>query len=190
MVIPITITALWLPILVAAVLVFVMSSIIHMFLNYHRNDFARLPDEDRVMDALRPFDIPPGDYVFPFAGGMEAMKSEAYQQKVAKGPVAFVTVLRPGAVFSMGSQLTQWFAYCLLVGIVSAYLAGRMLPLGAAYLQVFRVTGTVAFACYSMALMQRSIWWSQNWSATLRSMFDGLMYAVLTAGAFGWLWPN
>ena len=161
MVIPIT--TLWLPILVAAVLVFVMSSIIHMFMNYHRNDFAKLSEEDRVMEALRPFNIPPGDYVFPFAGGMEAMKSEAYQQKVAKGPVAFVTVLQPGAVFNMGSQLTQWF---------------------------FRVTGTAAFACYSMALMQRSIWWSQNWPATLKSMFDGLLYALLTAGAFGWLWPD
>jgi hypothetical protein len=187
MVIPIT--TLWLPILVAAVLVFVMSSIIHMLMSYHRNDFAKLPEEDRVMDALRPFNIPPGDYVFPFAGGMEAMKSEAYQQKVAKGPVAFVTVLRPGAVFNMGSQLTQWFAYSLMVGIFAAYLAGRLLSPGADYIAVFRVTGTVAFACYSMALMQRSIWWSQNWTATLKSMFDGLLYALLTAGAFGWLWP-
>lgn len=187
MVIPIT--TLWLPILVAAVLVFVMSSIIHMFLNYHRSDYSKVPDEDRLMEALRPFNLPPGDYVFPHAAGMEAMKSEAYQQKVAKGPIAFVTVIRAGQVFSMGPQLTQWFAYSLLVGIVSAYLAGRLLGPGADYLQVFRVTGTVAFACYSMALMQRSIWFSQNWGSTLRSMFDGFVYALLTAGAFGWLWP-
>ncbi len=186
----IPITTLWLPILVAAVLVFVMSSIIHMFLNYHQGDFRKVPDEDGLMGALRPFNLEPGDYVFPHAAGMEAMKSEAYQQKVAKGPIAFVTVLRPGQVFSMGPQLTQWFAFSLLVGIVSAYLAGRMLAPGADYLQVFRITGTVAFACYSMALMQRSIWWGQNWSATLKGMFDGLIYAVLTAGAFGWLWPS
>ena len=188
MVIPIT--TLWLPILVAAVFVFVVSSIIHMFLTYHQKDYNKLADEDRVMDALRPFNIPPGDYIFPFAAGMEAMKSEAYQQKVAKGPIAFVTVLRPGQVFNMGPQLTQWFAFSLLVGIVSAYIAGRMLAPGADYLQVFRVTGTMAFACYSMALMQRSIWFSQNWASTLRSMFDGLVYALLTAGAFGLLWPT
>ena len=186
----IEITTLWLPILAAAVLVFVTSSIIHMFMKYHQNDYSRLPDEDRVMDALRAFNIPPGDYVFPYAGGMEVMKSEAFQQKVAKGPIAFITVLRPGQVFSMGPQLIQWFAFSLLVGIVSAYLAGRMLTSGAEYLQVFRITGTVAFACYSMALMQRSIWFSQNWASTLRSMLDGLVYAVLTAGVFGWLWPS
>ncbi len=187
MVIPIT--SLWLPILVAAVLVFALSSIIHMFLTYHRNDFAKLADEDRVMDALRPFNLAPGDYVLPFANGPEAMKSEEYRSKVEKGPVALITVFNPGAMFNMGSTLTQWFAYTLLVGIVTAYLAGRMVAPGADYLQVFRVTGTVAFACYAMALMQRSIWWGQNWTATLKSMFDGLLYAAATAGAFGWLWP-
>jgi hypothetical protein len=166
-----------------------VSFAVHTVLTYHNSDFGKVPDEDRVMDALRPFNVPPGDYVFPYAGGMEAMKSEAYQKKVMEGPVWFVTVLRPGAVFSMGSQLTQWFAYTLLVGIVCAYLAGRLLSPGADYLSVFRVTGTVAFACYAMALMQRSIWFAQNWPSTLKSMFDGLLYALVTAGAFGWLWP-
>jgi hypothetical protein len=186
----IPITNLWLPILVAAILVFVVSSIIHMLLPYHRNDFRKVLDEDGVMDALRPFGLAPGDYVLPFAGGMETMRSDTYRDKVAKGPVAFFTVLRPGMVFNMGSQLVQWFAYSLLVGIVSAYLAGRLLPAGEDYLQVFRVTGTVAFACYSMALMQRSIWYGQSWATTLKSMFDGLLYAAMTAGAFGWLWPT
>jgi hypothetical protein len=141
------------------------------------------------MDALRPFDIPPGDYVLPFAGGMETMRSEAFQQKVEKGPVAFFTVLSPGAMFNMGPQLLQWFAYTLLIGVVVAYVAGRTLAGGVEYLDVFRLTGTVAFACYAMGLMQRSIWYSQRWSTTLKSMFDGLIYALLTAGAFGWLWP-
>lgn len=186
MVIPIT--SLWLPILVAAVLAFALSSIIHMFLTYHKNDFRPLPDEGRVQDALRAFNLPPGDYVLPYAAGPDAMKSEEYRQKVEKGPSAVITVLRPG-LFNMGSTLMQWFAYCLLVGIVTAYLAGRMVSPGADYLQVFRVTGTVSFACYAMALMQRSIWYGQNWPSTLKSMFDGLLYAAATAGAFGWLWP-
>ena len=185
----IPITSLWLPILIAGVLVFVVSSAIHMLLPYHRTDFSAVPQEDAVMDALDPFDIPPGDYVIPHASGPEAMRSDEFRAKVARGPVAFFTVLPPGAMTSMASQLTQWFAYTLLVGIVSAYVAGRMLDAGADYLDVFRLTGTVAFASYSMGLMQRSIWYSQRWSSTLKSMFDGLVYASLTAGAFGWLWP-
>ena len=59
MVIPIT--NLWLPILVAAVLVFFASFVMNAVLTFHRNDFRAVPNEDRVMDALRPFALPPGD---------------------------------------------------------------------------------------------------------------------------------
>lgn len=183
------ILSLWMPILVSGVLVFIASSLIHMLLPYHKNDFQRLPDEDAFLNAVRDMSIPPGDYAVPHAGSTEAMKSDGYRGKVERGPVAFMTVVEPSAVFNMGASLTQWFAYSLLVGVFAAYLGGRMLSPGAEYIDVFRVTGTMAFACYAVALMQRSIWYKQRWSTTLKSMFDGLVYALLTAGAFGWLWP-
>ena len=185
----ISIASLWLPILLSGVFVFVGSSIVHMLLTYHSTDYRRVPDEDGTMDALRPFGIPPGDYVVPFAGSSEALKSEEFKAKVEKGPVVVMTVYGPGDFFNMGPQLAQWFAYCVVVGFVTAYVGSRTLAPGADYLQVFQITGTVAFCCYAMALPQRSIWWKQNWPATLKSMFDGLLYACLTAGAFGWLWP-
>lgn len=185
----VSILSLWLPILLGAVLVFVSSSIIHMFLSFHKNDFRKVPDEDGAMDALRTINIEPGDYVLPYAGSMEIMNSDDFKAKVEKGPVLFFTVLKPGAMFDMGPQLVQWFVYSLIVGMVAAYVGGRTLGPGAEYLDVFRLTGTVAFACFAMALPQRSIWYRQNWPATLRSMFDGLVYALLVAGAFGWLWP-
>ena len=186
----VSILSLWAPILVGAILVFVSSSIIHMVLTYHHSDFSKVADEDGVMDAMHAFAIPPGDYVVPFAGGAENMRSEAFLAKVEKGPVLFMTVLDGNRWLNMAPNLAQWFLYSVLIGIFAAYLGGRMLPAGAEYLDVFRLTGTVAFACYSMALMQRSIWFHQNWKATLKSMFDGLIYALLTAGAFGWLWPS
>lgn len=185
----ISIPSLWLPIVIAGVLVFAASSVIHMFLTYHKNDLKSVPDETGVMDALRPFNIPPGDYSLPHAGSTEALKSDAFRAKVEQGPVAFMTVRPAGALFNMGPQLMTWFGYCLVVAIVAAYVGGRTLGAGADYLAVFRLTGTVAFACYAMALPQRSIWFGQGWGATLRSMFDGLIYSMLTAGAFGWLWP-
>jgi hypothetical protein len=55
---------------------------------------------------------------------------------------------------------------------------------------VFRFAGATAFLGYSMALVQHSIWYKRNWTTTLRSMFDGLIFACLTAGTFGWLWPR
>jgi hypothetical protein len=183
------ITSLWLPILLAGVIVFVVSSIIHMVIGYHRADFGKLPDEDGVMDALRTFDIAPGDYQMPGAGGPEGMKSPEFIEKMKRGPVAIMTV-RPSGGPSIGKSLIQWFLYSVVVGIFAAYIASRALKTGAHYLEVFRYVGCVAFAGYSLALLQNSIWLGRSWITTLKSMFDGLVYALLTAGTFGWLWPK
>ena len=58
-------SALWLPILLSAVVVFIVSSIIHMATPWHKGDYLKIPDEDKAMDALRPLAIPPGDYMVP-----------------------------------------------------------------------------------------------------------------------------
>lgn len=181
-------TSLWLPILVAAVLVFVASWVIHMVLRYHDNDFETLPKQDDVGAALRPFSIPPGSYMLPKPAPGQTMKSPEYQEKLKQGPVVAMTVF-PSGPFNMGASLAQWFVYCVVVGVVAAYVAGRTLNLGAEYLQVFRVAGTVAFTGYGLALAQGSIWFGRKWSVTLKSMFDALIYGLLTGGAFGWLWP-
>jgi len=181
--------ALWAPVLLSAVLVFVASSVIHMFLNWHRNDLRGVPDEDGLMDALRSFDLPPGNYVVPRAETADVMKSEEFRARARRGPVAFVTVARPGDPSAMGRQLVQWFAYCVVVGIFAAYVAGLALGPGADYMAVFKIASTAAFMGYALAHAQDAIWMSQGWPATARSMFDGLIYALLTGGAFGWLWP-
>jgi len=181
--------SLWLPILLSAVLVFVVSSIIHMVLTYHRNDFDKLPAEDEVMEALRKFDLPPGNYVIPHAGSPKAMSSPEFIEKTTKGPVAFMTVM-PSGPPSMTRELVQWFGYSVIVGIFAAYIAGRVLGPGAQYLAVFRFVGTAAFLGYALALFQNSIWYKRKWSATIKSAFDGLVYALVTAGTFGWLWPS
>ena len=181
--------SLLVPIVVSAVFVFVASSVIHMVSGFHKNDLKPLPDEDAVMNALRPFRIPPGDYAMPLARSMEAMKSAEFLAKMKAGPVAFMT-FRPGGDFSMGAKLAQWFVYSIVVSIFAAYIAGVALAPGAEYLKVFQITGCVAFTGYALALPQNSIWWERNWAWTIRSMVDGLVYGLLTAGTFGWLWPR
>jgi hypothetical protein len=179
---------MWLPILLSAVLVFIASSIIHMFLTYHRNDFGKVPEEDKVMEALDTFDIPPGDYVIPCAGSAKNMKSPEFIEKMSKGPVAFMTVI-PSGPPKMGKNLVLWFIYCIIVGVIAAYITSRAAGPDPEYLTVFRFAGATAFTGYSIALLQNSIWYKRNWPATIKSMFDGFIYALLTAGAFGWLWP-
>jgi hypothetical protein len=181
-------TALLLPVLLAAIFVFVASSLINMVLQYHRGDYQQLPEEDKLLAALRPAGLQQGLYIFPFTTHKD-MKSPAVQEKYKQGPVGFLTIY-PSGPPAMGKFLGLWFAYCLLIGLFVAYLTGRTVPPGAHYPAVFRVAGTVAFMSYGLGPLVNGIWKGQPWSMVLKESFDGLIYALLTAGTFGWLWPR
>ncbi len=182
-------TSLWLPILLSAVIVFIASSVIHMLLPYHRNDVRRLPKEDELMQAFRRLEIPPGDYVMPHAGSMEGMKKPEFIEKMKAGPIVIMTVA-PGCPPSMARSLSLWFVYSIVASLFAGYIAGRALPAGARFAQVLRFAGCTAFLAYSLALVQHSIWYKRSWSTTIKSVFDGLVYGILTGGTFGWLWPG
>ena len=181
--------SLWLPILLSAVFVFVASSIIHMALGYHKNDVRQIPGEDELIATLRRLNVPPGDYCAPHPGSMAAMKEPAFIEKMTKGPVAFMTVA-PGGPPTMANSLILWFVYSLVVGLFAAYVAGHALPPGADYMAVFRLAGATAIAGYTLAITHMSIWYKRSWATTLRTVFDGVIYGLLTAGTFGWLWPR
>ena len=181
--------SLWLPIVLSAVIVFVASSVIHMTPLWHKNDYPKMPREAEVLDALRPLAIPPGDYFIPRASGMKEMRSPEFKEKMKRGPVAVLTVM-PNGEMAMGRCLVQWFAFLIVVGLFVALVTCRTLPVGTPYPRVFKVAGTIAFMAYSLALCELSIWYRRSWSLTLKSAFDGLIYAALTAGTFGWLWPR
>ncbi len=181
--------ALWLPILLSAVFVFVASSLIHMVLPWHKGDYPKMPNEDEVRGLLRPLAIPPGDYFIPRPANAQEMKSPEFAEKMNQGPVMIMTVMPTGAV-SMGRNFLLWFIYCVVVGLFSAYTAGRALPPGAEYLRVFQVVGTTEFAAYAFGLWQLSIWYRRAWSLTIKATVDRLIYALLTAGTFCWLWPQ
>ncbi|SYZ74775.1 conserved membrane hypothetical protein [Candidatus Zixiibacteriota bacterium] len=180
---------LWAPILLSAVFVFVISSLIHIFLKYHANDLRKLPDQDAIQAALRPFNLAPGDYFLPRGESMKEMKTPEFDEKLAKGPVIVMTVLKNGPI-SMGKSMVLWFLYCIVIGILAAYIAWHAVQPGTSYLGVFRFVGCSAFMGYSLALLQQSIWYGRSWSSVLISVFDGLIYGLVTAGTFGWLWPR
>ena len=182
-------SALWLPILVSAVFVFIASSVIHMFTPWHKGDYRPVPDEARLRTALGPLAVPPGDYVVPRANSMDDMRSPDFKQKMLDGPVVMMTVL-PNELPTMGRSLSLWFVHILIVGVFSAYIAGRALPPGAHYLQVFRFAGCTSFIAYSFAIWPLWIWYRRSLGTTIRSTIDGLIFAGITAGTFGWLWPR
>ncbi|CAN5789271.1 hypothetical protein BH24GEM1_BH24GEM1_21300 [soil metagenome] len=181
--------ALWLPIVLSAVLVFVVSALVHMVLKYHNSDYRRLPNEDAVRAAIRSGNPGPGLYAVPYAGDMKAMETPEMKQKYVEGPVGLLTLRRPGP-FTMGPALTQWFLFTLLVSLFVAYVAAHAIPPGAEYLHVFRVVGAVAFLTYGLGQLPAAIWMGKPWSMAAKEVFDGLLYALVTAGTFGWLWPR
>jgi len=184
----VTLSALWLPIVLSAVIVFVASSVMHMLLTYHRSDYSQLPDEDKVTATLRSLNLKRGLYVFPFCTHKE-MKSPAVQEKYKQGPVGFITVM-PSGPPAMPKFLGLWFAYTLLVSLFVAYLTAHTVPVGSSYRAVFRVAGTAAFLAYSLGSLPAGIWKGQPANTTIKEAIDGLIYALLTAGTFGWLWPR
>jgi hypothetical protein len=184
----VSIFSLWLPILLSAAGVFVVSSVIHMALSYHQSDWQKLPAEDQIAESLREHGLQPGNYIIPHGEGMKAMSDPEFLARMERGPVAFLLVGEKGPP-NMTRPLIQWFLFSLLTSLFAAYLTGRALGPEADYMAVFRFSGTVAFGAYALGELQASIWGRRNWSTTFKNMFDGFIYALVTAGFFGWLWP-
>ena len=181
-------TELWLPILLSAVAVFVVSSLIHMAIPIHRGDWAKLPNEDQTLETLRAAAIPPGQYMFPNCGSPKEMGTPEMKAKLERGPAGHLTVLPPGGC-SMGRSLVQWFLLAIAVSAGAAYVAGIGLGAGARATDVFRVTATVALFAHGTAAMTDAIWKGTRWSVAAKFLFDGLLYALATGAVFAWLWP-
>lgn len=181
-------SALCVPIVLSAVIVFIASSIMHVVLPYHRGDYKKVPDEDKALSALRAAGLTRGLYVFPFCEPKE-MKSPAMVEKYKQGPVGMMTVFPTGQPF-LPKFLGLWFGYCLIIAFFVAYLAAQTIAPGTDYLQVFRVVGTAAFLAFGLGLLSNGIWKSMPWGFVIKEVVDGLVYALLMAGTFGWRWPR
>jgi hypothetical protein len=181
--------SLWLPILLSSVLVFFASFIIHMVLKYHNKDYTRLPNEDAVRAAIRAGNPPPAQYVIPYCSDMKDMEKPEVKQKYVEGPVAVMNILPPG-VPQMSKYLIQWFVFILCVSFFIAYIGAHTIALGTRYLEVFRAVGAIGFLAYGLGPIPESIWMGKPWKVTWKGVLDGLVYGLVTAGTFGWLWPR
>jgi hypothetical protein len=181
-------TMLWLPILISAVIVFIAAMVSWMVLPHHRGDYRQMPGEDEILAAMRSAKLRAGQYSFPYARDYRKISPEM-KAAMEEGPAGFVLVRKPGPL-SMTGALMQYFIYLLGISLFVAYVTGRALPASADYLDVFQIAGTVAILAYAGATIPRSIWYNQPWAVTLKEVFDGVVYGLLTAGVFGWLWPR
>ena len=184
-----SLATLWLPILLSAVFVFIASSVIHMALPWHKKDFRGVPQEEQVAAALRPYAIPPGDYMLPKPETMKQLRSPEYADRLARGPVLMMTVM-PNGMSAMGGMLAKWFVYLVVVAAIAAAVASTTLGRAADSKLIFHTVALTSFLGFAAALWQMSIWYHRSVMTTLRSTIDGAIYAAITAGTFVWLWPR
>jgi|SRR5690349_15616523 len=181
--------SLLLPIVVAAVAVFVLSMVIHMT-PWHKRDYARLPDEEGVMKALRPFNLPPNDYVVPHPGATTAeMKSPEYDAKRNAGPVMWLTVL-PNGPWKIGKIMGLWFLFTLVISACAACVAGTIVAPGGDGHAVFHHVAVITFLSYAMGAVPMSIWYERKWSTTFKNAFDALLFALASGWIFSLMWPK
>lgn len=180
---------LWLPILLSAVFVFIASSILHMFIPIHKNDCKALPNEDAALDAIRASNPAPGEYMFPHCADMKEMASEEMTAKYARGPVGFM-IISPTGTPSMGKPLTQWFLLCIATSLLCGLLGSMTMMAGAEFGTVMKFMTIASFGMYGMSSVTNSIWKCVPWNTTMKFLFDGLVYALVTGASFAWLWPD
>lgn len=179
---------LWLPILIGGLLVWFASGLIHMVLKYHNGDYLSLSNEDEVTAALRNGSPGTGVHSVPYCKDMAQMKDPAMQKRFEDGPVAFVTIF-PKGMPPMGKLMAQQIAYSVVGCFLIAYCATLALAPGAPYMEVFRVVASVGFLAFGWAVIPYSIWYGHTWATCARYLLDALIYALVAAGTFAWLWP-
>jgi hypothetical protein len=110
-------------------------------------------------------------------------------KKYAEGPIGVLWVAKSEAP-KMPILLGKWFLYSVVISVFTAYITSRTAMKGADFMKVFRIAGTVAFMAYATAGWSDTIWKGKPTSAALKETLDGLIYGLVTAAAFGWLWPG
>jgi hypothetical protein len=180
--------ALWLPIVVSAVLVFVVSAISHMALPLHRTEVTPAPGSDALQAALR--GAPPGLYAFPMSPDPKDRMGAEWRRRWAEGPAGFLTVFPKGPI-SLPRNMGLSLLLNLVVSLLAAYAAWRAFP-GASpgYRPVFRLVSTVGFMAYALAPGFDTIWYGKPWRSWLITAFEGLLFGLVMGGVFGWLWPR
>lgn len=184
--------ALWMPIVLSAVLVFIGSSLVWTVLKWHNGDWQRVGGEADLQEALRKAGVTTGQYMFPHmdpAAPDKAAAKKSWMERYAKGPVGVILTGTPGTL-TMGKMMGQVGIYYLVVSFFVGYVASHALAQGAPYLKVFQIVGATSFLAYAGGSFMDSIWFYKSWRATWLNVVDSLIYCGLTAGAFGWLWPR
>ena len=187
----VSIPELWLPILVATVLVFVASNLVWMVLPHHKSDARRLPDEAAALGRAGqagpeagPLPLPVGQLDGRDEGPGLRREAEQGTGGAADGdperPVQHGSVARPvDRLPGRGRHLRR---------LRHGPRARRPAP------TTSRSSASRApwpsWPTRGAQLPARHLVGQAAGRRAVKEILDGLLYGLLTAGAFGWLWPR
>ena len=185
----VTLLQLWLPIILGGLFSWIASAIIHTVIKYHNADYKKLSNEDQVAAAFRQSQPKPGLYHMPHCIDMKEMQNESMQEKLKSGPIAMISVFENGLP-KMGKLLIQQILFFIVACIMIAYIATLTLNSSSDFMSIFRILMIVGFLTFGYGIIPHSIWLGQPWANCIRYLFDALIYAVIIAATFAWLWPQ
>jgi hypothetical protein len=181
--------SLWLPILLSAVVVFVISSLIHMVIKWHAPDYRGFSNEDAVRDAIRAGNPTPGKYVVPYCSDMKEMGGEKMLAKYREGPVGLM-MIGPNGPPNMGKLLGMWFLFSLLIAVAGAFIATQLFGLDPTRARAAaKLVGAVSFLAYGFGTITETIWGMRSVSSSAKYLLDAALYSVASGFVFYWLWP-
>jgi hypothetical protein len=175
--------SLWLPILVSGVALFFASFAAWMLLPHHKPEWNGLPDENATMNALR--NIPPGQYMFPYACKPEDWKSDEFKQRSQGGPNGTLTIWKNRPNMAVNMLCTVLFF--LIANFIIGYLTGIALDPGESFMKVFRFAATAGILTYGTANILNGIWFGRKMIADI---VDGIAFGLITGLIFAALWPG
>jgi hypothetical protein len=178
---------LWLPILINGVVLFFASFAAWVLLPHHHSDKKKLPKEQELMDFLKPMDLPPGNYMFPYADTKAEYGSKEVQDRYAAGPRGCLDVHQ---MPNMGMNMAKTVVFFLVTSAVIGYITHFTCPPGGEgvdFWKVFRVAGTIGILTHASSGVLNNIWFQRR---SITDMIDGVVFGLILGLIFGLLWPT
>jgi hypothetical protein len=182
-------TSLLLPIVVSAVAVFVLSTIIHMAMPWHKTDYANVPDEAAATTAIQSLNLAPDDYAVPNPRLPGGGKNPDFIANFERGPTFHMTLIPPGGM-NMGKLMGTWFGFMLLISVIAGCVTGSIVAPGGNTHAVFHFSAIIAACSYGFGTWPLSIWYHRKWSTAFKETFDAVLYGLATGAVFMWMWPR
>ena len=181
--------SLLLPIVLASVAVFILSTIIHMAMPWHKSDYGNVPNDDAAIAAIQSLNLAPGDYAVPNPRLPGGGKNPNFIAHFERGPAFHMTVIPPGGMH-MGKYMGPWFGFMLLISAIAGWVTGSIVAPGGNPHAVFHFSAIITACSYGFGTWPLSVWYHRKWSTAFKETFDAILYGLATGAVFMWMWPK